>query len=160
MGNSLPCPCVRHHEADESSEGTAAAGAKRWRRKPKRQASRRNARAARPGHVVPVMDMPAEDDGGEAWRLPECPAGFGRDGGEVRRVKIVMRRKDVAELVARLEKQRVHAGAGRNAGGAMADELNVVGHSNANVVNDGGRVTMSPCRDAWRPRLSIIPENY
>ncbi|KAF8716257.1 hypothetical protein HU200_026541 [Digitaria exilis] len=148
MGNSLPCPCVRHHEANESSQGTAGGGAKRWRRKPKRQASRRNVRAARPGHVVPVLDMAAEDDGEEAWRLPERPAGyFGRDGGEVRRVKIVMRRKDVAELVARLE-QRVHARAGRNA--AMAEE--------GNVVNDGGRVTMSPCRDSWRPRLSIVPD--
>ncbi|CAN6332078.1 unnamed protein product [Urochloa humidicola] len=154
MGNSLPLPpCVRHHDADE------AEGAKKRRRKQRSPPAcrSRNVRAAR--HVVPVVDTPPEDgDGGddeggevfkEAWR-PGClvePAG---DGG-VRRVKIVMRRKDIAELVARLEQR--DAAEIRNATVMeAAAELSAAGL--------GGVTMMSPCRDAWRPRLSIIPENY
>ncbi|CAN6336864.1 unnamed protein product [Urochloa humidicola] len=147
MGNSLPLPCVRHHEAE-------CAGTKKRRTKEKSgPACPRNVvwGAGRPRHVVPVEDTPPEDggDGGEvalkeAWRRPGYrvePAG--EDGG-VRRLKIVMRRKDIAELVARLERR--DAADQRDAGlGGDA--------------NDGG-VMMSPCRDAWRPRLSIIPENY
>ncbi|PVH62028.1 hypothetical protein PAHAL_3G187500 [Panicum hallii] len=166
MGNSLPLPCVRHHEA----EGAAAAGAKKRRRKQKsRPACRRNVRAVvRPGHVVPVADTPPEDgDGGkeeerevvkEAWR-PGCrvePAGCGGEDGGVRRVRIVMRRKDIAELVARLEQRDA---AERDAA-AMAAELSTGLGGDGNDGGRGGSVTMSPCRDAWRPRLAVIPENY
>ncbi|CAL4901884.1 unnamed protein product [Urochloa decumbens] len=154
MGNSLPLPCVRHRHDAGDAEGAAAGGAKK--RSP--PACRgRNVRAAR--HVVPVVDMPPEDggDGGEeaikeAWR-PGCRVeAAGEDGSGVRRVRIVMRRKDIAELVARLEQRDA---AERN---ARMEELNTCLGG-----NDGGRgggVTMSPCRDSWRPRLSIIPENY
>ncbi|KAG2617644.1 hypothetical protein PVAP13_3NG182696 [Panicum virgatum] len=163
MGNSLPLPCVRHLEA----EGTAAA--KNWRKQKSRPACRRNVRAVvRPGHVVPVADSPPEDgDGGEEKEAvkeacrPGCrvePAGC---GGGVRRVRIVMRRKDIAELVARLEQRDA---AERNANAAvMAAELSRTGLGGDGDGNDGGRggiVTMSPCRDTWRPRLSVIPENY
>ncbi|CAN6336863.1 unnamed protein product [Urochloa humidicola] len=175
MGNSLPLPCLRHHDADK------AEGAKK--RKTKQQKSGpapacpRNAvwGAARPRHVVPIEDTPPEDggDGGEvafkeAWRRAGCrvvePAGGdGEGGGGVRRVKIVMRRKDIAELVARLEKR--DAADQRNAATAMeaAAELSttgaLVGGGGGHGSVNGGGVTMSPCRDAWRPRLSIIPEN-
>ncbi|CAL4894775.1 unnamed protein product [Urochloa decumbens] len=147
MGNSLPLPCVRHHHD--------AGGAKKRRRKqrsPPACRGSRNARAAR--HVVPVVDMPPEDGGDdgekEAWR-PGCRVEPGEDGG-VRRVKIVVRRKDIAELVARLEQRDA---AERN---ARMEELNTCLGG-----NDGGRgggvTMMSPCRGAWRPQLSIIPEN-
>ncbi|TKW25975.1 hypothetical protein SEVIR_3G155800v4 [Setaria viridis] len=161
MGNSLPlplpCACVRHHEADEVEN---AAAKKRRRKQKSRPARRRNVRAAaRSRHVVPVADTPAseEGDGGEeAWR-PGCrvePAGCGEDGGGVRRVKIVMRRKDIAELVARLEQRD----AAERSATVMEAELSA-GLGGDGSVN-GGSVAMSPCRDAWRPRLSIIPENY
>ncbi|CAL5096166.1 unnamed protein product [Urochloa decumbens] len=161
MGNSLPLPCVRQHDADEQAQGT---GAKKKRRKQNRRPGcRRSVRAAaRPRHVVPVSDTAPEDGGdgeeevvNEAWRRPGCrvePAG--EDGDGVRRVKIVVRRKDIAELVARLEQR--DAVESRN---SRMEELNTCLGG-----NDGGRcggATMtSPCRDAWRPRLSIIPENY
>ncbi|RLN28618.1 hypothetical protein C2845_PM05G30270 [Panicum miliaceum] len=158
MGNSLPLPCVRQ------AEGAVAGGASKSRRRKQksRPASRRNVRAARPRHVLPVMDTPPEDGYGgeeegeavkEAWRRPGCrvePAGCsGEDDGGVRRVRIVMRRKDIAELVARLEQRDA---AERDAA-AMAAELST-------GLGGDGSVTMSPCRDAWRPRLSVIPENY
>jgi len=176
MGNSLPLPCVRHLEAEGAA--AAAAAAKNWRKQKSRPARRRNVRAVvRPGHVVPVADAPPEDgDGGEekeAW-WPGCrvePAGCGGEGGGVRRVRLVMRRKDIAELVARLE-QRDAAERDANAA-VMAAELSRTGLGGDGDGDDGGRlsskkddggrggsVTMSPCRDAWRPRLSVIPENY
>lgn len=100
------------------------------------------------------MDAPEDGDGDSGWERereawPECrveapaAAGHGEDGGVL--VRIVMKRKDIAQLVARLERQR---GAGVEAEVGSSIEL------------DGGGVTMSPCRGAWSPRLSIIPENY
>ncbi|CAN6327347.1 unnamed protein product [Urochloa humidicola] len=170
MGNSLPLPpCVRHLDAEE---GTA--GAKKMRRKQKSPPAcrGRNVRAAR--HVVPVADTLPEDGGEvlkEAWR-PGCRVeaaggGGGEDGGGVRRVKIVMRRKDIAELVARLEQR--DAAEIRNAAvmeAAAAELISTAGlggggDSDVDVGGRGGGVTMmSPCRDTWKPRLSIIPENY
>ncbi|CAL4909477.1 unnamed protein product [Urochloa decumbens] len=157
MGNRLPLPCVRHHDADEQAQGTAAR--KKREKQNRRPGCRRSVRAAaRPRHVVPVSDTAPEDggDGGEevkeAWRPGCCVEPAGEDGGGVRRVRIVVRRKDIVELVARLEQRDA---AERN---ARMEELNTCLGG-----NDGGRcggVTMSPCRDAWRPRLSIIPENY
>ncbi|XP_062180875.1 uncharacterized protein LOC133885217 [Phragmites australis] len=148
MGNSLPLPCVCH---DANMVATTAAAAKKRRRK---KPACWNVVRAPARHVVPVVDMPAEDgevavveeEGAkEVW--PGCrvePVGHGEDGRRVR-VKIVMKRKDVAELVARLEQR----GAAERK--ARMDELN--------TDLGGGSVTMSPCRDAWRPRLASIPEN-
>ena len=186
MGNSLPLPCARHLEA----EGAAGGGAKKRRKQKSRPACRRNVReVVRPGLVVPVADDTPPEDGGDGGeeeeekreavkeaRRPGCrveePAGCcgGEDGG-VRRVRIVMRRKDIAELVARME-QRDAAERDANAA-VMAAELSRTGLGGDGDGDDGGRlsskkddggrggsVTMSPCRDAWRPRLSVIPENY
>ena len=168
MGNSLPLPCVCrcccHDEVNELEEGTAAVagGAKKRRRKQQQRPDRsRNVWAARPRHVVvPVVDDAPEDgDGGrdqEAW--PECRvelAGHGEDGAV--RVRIVMKRKDIAQLVARLEQNGAED---RNAAGmeeVISTEL--TGCNGVNADGGGGVTMMSPCRDAWRPRLSIIPEN-
>ncbi|KAE8794825.1 hypothetical protein D1007_30378 [Hordeum vulgare] len=86
----------------------------------------------------------ADQDGGKGKEatLPECRVrveelAAGEDGGV--RLKVVATRKDAAEFVARLEKRA----ADRK---ARIEEL----------VNGG---MMSPCRDAWRPRLATIPEN-
>ncbi|KAL6620663.1 hypothetical protein ACP70R_035802 [Stipagrostis hirtigluma subsp. patula] len=139
MGNSLPLPCVCHE--------AATAGAAKKRRRKKAPASRNVLKAASPRHVVPVVvDMPPEDsDDEEAW--PRCrvePAGYGDDGGVL--VKIVLKRKDAADLVARLDQR----GAAERK--ARMEEIST---------DLGGAVTvaMSPCRDAWRPRLASIPEN-
>lgn len=84
----------------------------------------------------------ADQDGGKekeaSWpgcRVEELAAG--EDGGV--RLKVVMMRKDAAEFMARLEKRAAERK-------ARIEEL----------VNGG---MMSPCRDAWRPRLATIPEN-
>lgn len=175
MGNNLPlplpCACVRHHEAGEV-ESTAAA--KKRRKRKSRPARRMNVRAAaRPRHVVvPVADTPPPEDGvggeeeagegfKEAWRpgcYVESAAGCGDEdgGGGVRRVKIVMRRKDIAELVARLEQRD----AAERSAATMEAELSASLDGDGSDGGRGSSVTMSPCRDAWRPRLSIIPENY
>ncbi|GJN15165.1 hypothetical protein PR202_gb02058 [Eleusine coracana subsp. coracana] len=62
-----------------------------------------------------------------------------------------MKRKEVGELVARLEQRDA---AERK---ARMEEIN-------NELGGGGggvAVTMmSPCRDAWQPQLASIPENY
>ncbi|KAF6997420.1 hypothetical protein CFC21_013639 [Triticum aestivum] len=68
-------------------------------------------------------------------RVEELAAG--EDGGV--RLKVVMTRKDAAEFMARLERRAAQRK-------ARMEEL----------VNGG---MMSPCRDAWRPRLATIPEN-
>lgn len=157
MGNSLLLPCVCH--CCDGVVNEVGAGAKirkriRKQRRPADSSSTRSVvRAARPRHVVPVVDAPEDGaDGGWEWEReawPECrveapaAAGHGEDGGV--RVRIVMKRKDIAQLVARLERQR---GAG------------VEAEVGSNIELDGGGGTMSPCRGAWSPRLSIIPENY
>ncbi|TVT97432.1 hypothetical protein EJB05_53995, partial [Eragrostis curvula] len=145
MGNSLPLPCVCYDAGDETA--ATITEAKRRRRKRKSTACR-NVRAAR--HVVPV-NMPDEDGDGEeemkaAWPGCRVEPVVGDDGGV--RVKIVMKRKEVEELVARLEQREA---AERK---ARMEELNA-------GLGGGGSaaVTMSPCRDAWRPRLGSIPEN-
>ncbi|KAL6610622.1 hypothetical protein ACP70R_040591 [Stipagrostis hirtigluma subsp. patula] len=144
MGNSLPLPCVCHE--------AATAGAAKKRRRKKAPASRNVLKAASPRHVVPVVvDMPAEDDDSddeEAWPGYRVePAGYGDDGGVL--VKIVLKRKDAADLVARLDQR----GAAERK--ARMEEINT------DLGGGGGGVTvaMSPCRDAWRPRLASIPEN-
>ncbi|AQK92011.1 hypothetical protein Zm00014a_026927 [Zea mays] len=141
MGNSLqlPCPCVCHRCHDDTTAVAGSAKRRRKRKQPQQQRpddSGRNVRAAaRPGHVVPVVEA-AEDGGRDRETWPECSVEPGQGGGV--RVRIVVRRQDIAQLVARFE-QRV------------AEEERIAAGSGA---------TMSPCRDAWRPRLSIIPENY
>ena len=84
----------------------------------------------------------ADQDGGKekvaarpGCRVQELAA---REDGGVR-LKVVMTRKDAAEFMARLEKRAAERK-------ARMEEL----------VNGG---VMSPCRDAWRPRLATIPEN-
>lgn len=163
------CHFCHDDEANDELEGSAtvAGGAKKRRRKLRQKPAdcSRNVRAARPRHVVPVVDddTPEYGDGGRnreqeaAW--PEYrvePAGHGEDGGV--RVRIVMKRKDIAQLVARLEQRGAEE---RNAAG-MEEEVGSSELAGCNNGNDGGGVgvAMSPCRDAWRPRLSIIPENY
>lgn len=145
MGNCLPVPRVYY---DASEEAAVTAGAKRGR---KRKTSGRNGRAAR--HVVPV-DMPEDSgDGDEEGIKAALPAGChvehirGDDDGGVR-VKIVMKRKEVEELVARLEQRDAAERKTR------MEELNT-------ELGGGGVATtmMSPCRDSWRPRLASIPEN-
>lgn len=156
MGNSLLLPCVCHCCHGVVNEVGAGAKIRKRIRKQRRPADsssgRSVVRAARPRHVVPVVDAPEDgDDGGWEWEReawPECrveapaAAGHGEDGG-VRRVRIVMKRKDIAQLVARLEQR-----------GAGVEDVG------SSIELDGGGVTMSPCRGAWSPRLSIIPENY
>ncbi|KAL6848636.1 hypothetical protein ACP4OV_021219 [Aristida adscensionis] len=154
MGNSLPLPCVCHD--------AATAGDKKKRKRKKKPACRSSVARASARHVVPVVDMAAEDGDGDGdgeeeeegvkeawpagWRVE--PAGSGGEGGGAR-FRIVVRRKDAAELVARLEQR---AAAERK---ARMEELN------ADLGGDGagaGGAMMSPCRDAWRPRLASIPE--
>ncbi|KAJ1264006.1 hypothetical protein BS78_09G230000 [Paspalum vaginatum] len=160
MGNSLPLPCACHHEANGEHEG-ATAGARKRRRK--KLAACRNAttgRAARARHVVPVLDMPEEGGGNggkkEEWpgcRVEPISCGAGDDGRV--RVKIVMKRKDIAELVARLE-QRGATDMERGGGDARTA---VEVHTDLGG-GRGSSGTMSPRREAWKPQLSIIPENY
>jgi hypothetical protein len=168
MGNSLPLPCVCrcccHDEVNELEEGTAGVpgGAKKRRRKQQQRPDRsRNVWAARPRHVVvPVVDAPEDGDGGreqEAW--PECRvelAGHSEDGAV--RVRIVMKRKDIAQLVARLEQRGAEE---RNAAAGMEEVISteLAGCSSGNADGGGGVTMISPRRDAWSPRLSIIPEN-
>ncbi|KAG0519140.1 hypothetical protein BDA96_09G238400 [Sorghum bicolor] len=165
MGNSLPLPCVCrrccHDEVNEVDAGTAAVagGAKKRRRKQqqRRPDRSRNVWAARPRHVVvPVVDAPEDGDDvrreQEAW--PEChvePAGHGEDGAV--RVRIVMKRRDIAQLVARLEQRGAEE---RNAAAGIEE---VISTDLAGCSGGGGVTIMSPSRDAWRPRLSVIPEN-
>ncbi|EMS67752.1 hypothetical protein TRIUR3_01767 [Triticum urartu] len=83
----------------------------------------------------------ADQDGGQekVAARPGCRVqelGAREDGGV--RLKVVMTRKDAAEFMARLEKRAAERK-------ARMEEL----------VNGG---VMSPCRDAWRPRLATIPE--
>ncbi|XP_062232098.1 uncharacterized protein LOC133929381 [Phragmites australis] len=142
MGNSLPLPCVCH----DASEAGTIAGAKKRRRRRKKLACR---------DVVPVDTL--EDGDGEVVAVeedrvkearPGCrvePAGYGEDGGV--RVKIVMKRKDVAELVLRLERRRT------------AERKDRMEELNTYLGGGGSVVVMSPCRDAWRPQLASIPEN-
>ncbi|GJM89696.1 hypothetical protein PR202_ga05908 [Eleusine coracana subsp. coracana] len=147
MGNCLPCVCY-----DSNDEAiTTTAGAAKSSAKKTKTACRAAAR-----HVVPV-DTPEEgDDGGEtegikqmAWSGCHVEPVVGDDGGV--RVKIVMKRKEVEELVARLEQRDA---AERK---ARMEEL-------SNELGGGGGVVavtmMSPCRDAWQPQLASIPENY
>jgi hypothetical protein len=165
MGNSLRLPCVCHcccHDEVNEVEGTAVAGAKKRRRKQQQRPDRsRNVWAARPRHVVvPVVDAPEDGDGGreqEAW--PECRvelAGHSEDGAV--RVRIVMKRKDIAQLVARLEQRGAEE---RNAAAGMEEVISteLAGCSSGNADGGGGVTMISPRRDAWSPRLSIIPEN-
>jgi hypothetical protein len=116
----------------------------------KRKTARRNSRAAA-HHVVPadVLEESAgngEEDGITAtW--PGCrvePVG-GDDGGAVR-VKIVMKKTEAEELVARLQQRDA---AGRK---ARMEELNT------ELDGGGGAVMMSPCRESWRPQLPSISE--
>jgi hypothetical protein len=146
MGNTLPLPSLRY---GANAEVAATAGAGRSR---KRKTARRNGRAAAAHHVVPA-DVPEESAGdGEEDRItatwPGCrvePVG-GDDGGAVR-VKIVMKKTEAEELVARLLQRDA---AGRK---ARTEELNT------ELDGGGGAVTMSPCRESWRPQLPSIPEN-
>lgn len=136
MGNSLPLPCVC-----QEAKVVATTGAKKERKK--RPAPKSSVRAAPRRAVVPV-DTPGdgneeEEEMKRAW--PGCRVEpVGEDGV---RVKVVMRRKDAAELMARLEER------GAVERKARMGELNT----------ELGGGMMSPCRDAWRPRLASIPEN-
>ncbi|KAG8086365.1 hypothetical protein GUJ93_ZPchr0010g9836 [Zizania palustris] len=137
MGNSLPLPC-----ACEEATAVATSGVKKRRNKtPAARRSKVYKAAAR--HLVPVA-MPEEDEEMK-WAWPGCrvePAA-GADG---MRVKVVLKRKDAAELMARLEERCALERKARMV------ELN-------SGLGGGNRAIMSPSRDALTPRLASIPEN-
>uniref|UniRef100_J3M9K7 Uncharacterized protein n=1 Tax=Oryza brachyantha TaxID=4533 RepID=J3M9K7_ORYBR len=152
MGNSLQLPCP---PCQEATAVAAAAGVVEKRRrkkqapagggrsdKAKAKASRSDKAKAKASRyvVVPVLDTP-EREMKSAW--PGCRVETGGDG---MRVTVVMKRKDAAELMARLE---VRCALERK---ARMVELNagLTGGSNGGV--------MRPCRDGWAPRLASISE--
>ncbi|KAL5202954.1 hypothetical protein ABZP36_013906 [Zizania latifolia] len=141
MGNSLPLPC-----ACKDDTAVATSGVKKRRRKTPAAARRSKVKAVA-RHVVPV-DMPEEgEEMKRAW--PGCrvePAV----GGDGMRVKVVMKRKDAAELMARLEERCALERKAR-----MVDLNSGLGGGNGG----GCGAMMSPCRDAWAPRLASIPEH-
>uniref|UniRef100_A0A0D9WJI7 Uncharacterized protein n=1 Tax=Leersia perrieri TaxID=77586 RepID=A0A0D9WJI7_9ORYZ len=116
MGNSLPLPCP-------CKEGTAVAtsGVKKRRKR----------------MIAPVRE---EEEMKSAW--PGCHVEA--SGGDGVRVKVVMKRKDAAELMARLEERC-----------ALERKARMV-QLNSGL---GGGGVMSPCRDAWAPRLASIAES-
>ncbi|KAF0926246.1 hypothetical protein E2562_022074 [Oryza meyeriana var. granulata] len=144
MGNSLRLPC-------QCQEATAVAtsGIKKRRKKPT-AGGRSKAKAASSRHVVvPVLDTTPEEEEEMKMAWPGCRVEPSVDG---MRVKVVMKRKDAAELMARLEERCALERKARMV------ELNTGlggGHGNGSA----GGVMMSPCRDAWAPRLASIPEN-
>uniref|UniRef100_A0A0E0DUL9 Uncharacterized protein n=1 Tax=Oryza meridionalis TaxID=40149 RepID=A0A0E0DUL9_9ORYZ len=155
MGNSLqlPCPC-------QEATAVATFGVKKRRKKSPataaviRSSKAKAASAAASRHVVPVTDTPGEEEEMRmAW--PGCHVEPAVDGGDGMRVKVVMKRKDAAELMARLEER---CAIERK---AKMVELNAGlrgGHRHGHG-GGGGGARMSPCRDAWAPRLVAIPEN-
>uniref|UniRef100_A0A0E0A2K4 Uncharacterized protein n=1 Tax=Oryza glumipatula TaxID=40148 RepID=A0A0E0A2K4_9ORYZ len=152
MGNSLqlPCPC-------QEATAVATSGVKKRRKKSPATAAVRSSKAAAAAssrHVVPVMDTPGEEEEEMKMAWPGCHVEPAVDGGDGMRVKVVMKRKDAAELMARLEER---CAIERK---AKMVELNAGlrgGHRHGHGVGGGAR--MSPCRDAWAPRLVAIPEN-
>ncbi|XP_040380233.1 uncharacterized protein LOC107304204 [Oryza brachyantha] len=142
MGNSLQLPCP---PCQEATAVAAAAGVVEKRRRKKQapagggRSDKAKAKASR-YVVVPVLDTP-EREMKSAW--PGCRVETGGDG---MRVTVVMKRKDAAELMARLE---VRCALERK---ARMVELNagLTGGSNGGV--------MRPCRDGWAPRLASISE--
>ncbi|KAL5230338.1 hypothetical protein ABZP36_029114 [Zizania latifolia] len=145
MGNNLPRPC-----ACEEATAVATSGVKKRRKKtPAARRSKVAKAAAR--HVVPV-DMPEVDEEEaqemkRAWPGCRVEPAVGADG---MRVKVVLKRKDAAELMARLEERCALERKAR-----MVELNSGLGGGNGG----GGSVTTSPCRDAWAPRLASIPEN-
>uniref|UniRef100_A0A0E0L5I1 Uncharacterized protein n=1 Tax=Oryza punctata TaxID=4537 RepID=A0A0E0L5I1_ORYPU len=152
MGNSLPLPCPC-----QEATAVATSGVKKRKKKSPATAAVRSSKAkaaasaAASRHVVPVLDTPEEEEEMKmAW--PGCQVEPAVDGGDGMRVKVVMKRKDAAELMARLEER---CALERK---AKMVELNA-GLRGGHGHGGGGGARMSPCRDAWAPRLVAIPEN-
>ncbi|EEE64639.1 hypothetical protein OsJ_19493 [Oryza sativa Japonica Group] len=145
MGNSLqlPCPC-------QEATAVATSGVKKRRKKSPATAAVRSSKAAAAAssrHVVPVIDTPGEEEEMRmAW--PGCHVEPAVDGGDGMRVKVVMKRKDAAELMARLEERSPFKKK------AKMVELNPGLRGGHGHGHGGGGA-----RDAWAPRLVAIPEN-
>jgi hypothetical protein len=128
----------------------ATSGVKKRRKKSPATAAVRSSKAAAAAssrHVVPVIDTPGEEEEMRmAW--PGCHVEPAVDGGDGMRVKVVMKRKDAAELMARLEER---CAVERK---AKMVELNAGLRGGHGHGHGGGGA-----RDAWAPRLVAIPEN-
>uniref|UniRef100_A0ACD5TE22 Uncharacterized protein n=1 Tax=Avena sativa TaxID=4498 RepID=A0ACD5TE22_AVESA len=130
MGNVLPLPCMCK---DARVMQTTAAGTTKKRRNRPVATARVNA-----------VDTPDQDGGLVVQKSAPWWSGRELDVGEEYgvRQKVVMTRKDAAEFMAGLEER------------AAAERKDMVWK-----LGGAGNGVMSPCPDAWRPRLATIPEN-
>lgn len=138
MGNTVPPRMCRE-------AGTAVIG----RRRPNR------VDADPPAAPRGVADVAArkqrQEDADEVTRAGRRRGiGGGGEAATVVTVKIVLKRKDAEELVARLNAQSARERKARMT--EIKCELRA---------GDGGGASPAPaaCRDAWRPRLAPIQEN-